>query len=346
MSYETGTTVSHTELLTKLYARLGTDDWTQIRANGGPASDQRLVSDPGATETNVFAFAPLGTGATASWKCQPGVSDAGGGVGVDVWDHTGSPDASGGDATYVKFGQPNGVATQGFDGASIAYHFFTGTNADGSRYCHVVLEGELGRFWHLSFGTILKAGTLSGGQYMTASSTGSDGQNFNWAFDNIFNSGDDTGCQWIRDDDNFNASQFTTDGGTSGWFRNMALAGTRSSNQNMFLSLFAGGQQNWNQRTPLCPIWAQTFNTNTVPNYSSTQFIFLGQIPDIRFVSMNGRQDGEEIVIGSDTWHFFPMHRKATNASDDSDSYDSKFTAGSAPNYVSNLMGLAYRENP
>ena len=42
----------------------------------------------------------------------------------------------------------------------------------------------------------------------------------------------------------------------------------------------------------------------------SNLFTHLGNFPDVRYCSMDGVEPGDEIVVGSDTWTFFPMMQK------------------------------------
>lgn len=345
MAFETGSSSSPSNLLTKLATFLVAAGWTKIRDTGGSSGKQLVVTDPtGGIETNVFSFEPFSdAGVTAHWKCQPALSAPT--SGDEVYEHVGSPVTSGVAASYVKFGQSNAAAAQGFEDASTKYWFFADALTDG-RYCHVVLEGEAERYWHLSFGTIVKSSDFSGGQYMTAVNLGTSTSHDNWAFDGKHNLSFSTGASWIRDDDNYTGTSFSSDSGTSYWSKYLSLAGTFSTEYQILLPLYAGGPQAWNMRSPFCPIWAQHWDVSDTPSFPSTNWKLLGQFPDIRFVSMTGRDPEEELVIGSDTWHIFPMHRKTTDAADDINSYRSKFTAGGAPNYSSNLMGLAYLEVP
>jgi hypothetical protein len=343
MAYETGSSTGHVDLLDKLNTFLaGTGNWTVIRDDGGPNNDQLLVTDDVAGEDNVFAFKAFGTGSVASWFCQPGTTDAGDAVEYD--EHTGSPDKTTGGASHIIFGQRNGAVVQGFEGVSTAYHFFEGSHADGA-FCHVVLQGEPGRFWHLSFGTIVKSGSFVGGQYMTASATGDGNNDYKWIFDNGFDAGNNTGCLWLRDDENWPGNAASTDGDISGWFKSMSQAGTESSDdENWLLPLFAGGLQDWNQRSPMCPVWCNIYNTSGAVNYATDDTVLVGHVPDVKFISLEGRYDSEELVVGSDTWIIFPMHRRTVPATPNEVAYQCLFTPGGAPNYESALMGLAYKK--
>jgi hypothetical protein len=243
----------------------------------------------------------------------------------------------------VKFGSIASTEEQGFAGLSTKYHFFSGTTSTGE-YCNVVLEGAAGVFWHLAFGTCEKAGSYSGGQYMTATNF-TDGVNeATWAF-NVNNGFPGSGAAWLRADDDFTGVSVTTDGGDSRWFQHIAFAGNYgATSSQMFAPLYQGGLQAWNQRSSLCPIWLHAWNS-TSPSYAATAFKILGHIPDVRFISMDGREPGETLTIGGDDWLIFPMHMKRTTNQDTVTAYTVS-DLGSAPRNSSNLMGLAYRKNP
>ncbi len=340
MAFETGVSTSPSDLLSKLVTRLTTDGWTIIRTNGGAGADV-VISDGSAAETNLFAFRANDTAATASLRCQPAVSDAG--MGAAFFAHTGSPNTSGSISTLVPMGHHSSGTDQGFSGPHVAYFFFTGTTSDG-RYCHIAVEGTTGVYFHMMFGTCEKAGTFSGGQYVTGMNVGNVASHVQWMWD--FAAPGSFGTMWFRNDDHFTTIGQTTDAGVSRWFEDVGFAGNQGSSSHMAGPTYMGGLQAFNQRTPFGPIWCHVFNSLT-PTPTSTAWKLCGHIPDARFVSMDGREPGDTIVIGADTWHVFPMHRKTTDGtSTTSDAYDNSFSGGGAPNNDSNLMGVAFREVP
>jgi len=166
MAFETGTSTSSTNLLSLMENRLSADGWTVVRNNGaatGTSGQQLSVSDPAVAEGNQFNFVVDPVAANDDlWLMAPSTGD--GGAGVEFWDHPGSPGGNQ-SAAQVLLGDDadNG---HGFTGASIAYSFFSSTTPSGARYFHGVLEGSAGVFYHWGFGTIEKAGTFTGGQYM------------------------------------------------------------------------------------------------------------------------------------------------------------------------------------
>lgn len=337
MAFETGVSTSPSDLLSKLVTRLTTDGWTIVRTNGSPGA-QVSISDASATETNQLNFLADDTAATASIACQPSRTD--GGSGVSFFAHTGSPNTSGSNGTFVSIGHRNSSADQGFSGSHVAYFFFTGTTADG-RYCHIVVEGTSGVYFHLAFGTIAKAGTFTGGQYVTGLNVTTAGV-FNWPFE--FNEAKTQSTSWIRCDDFFTSISVTTDSGTSRWHEAPGMAHNNISSSNYAAPWYQGGLQSFNQRTPfgpnLCIVW------NSIGPFAvSTAHKILGHTPDFRLCSMDGRESGEVVTIGADDWRIYPAHRKTTDGtSTTSSAYVNTFTGGGAPNHDSNLAGFALKE--
>lgn len=338
MAFETGVSTSPSDLLSKLVTRLTTDGWTIVRTNGSPGA-QVTIQDTSATAGTFFSFLADNTAASANLSGQPHVAD--GGSGVAYYAHTGSPSSGGAVGTTVSMGHRPGTTDQGFSGTHTAYFFFTGTST-GGRYCHIVVEGTAGVYFHMHFGTMEKAGDFSGGAYMAASTFGSLGTRVHWIWE--FSADISVNTEWIRDDDHYNSVGQSTDAGVSEWFEHAGMAGQIGGTQNMEAPLYQSGLQSFNQRTPFSPIWLRTWNS-LAPTAASTTWKLVGHVPDVRFCSMDGREPGEVITIGADDWRIFPMHRKTTDGvSTTSSAYTNTNTGGGAPNNDSNLMGLAYRE--
>lgn len=340
MGYATGTSTAPSDLLSDLVSFLSGEGWSITRTNGyrdGVTDDQVTIHDSSATDNPFFHFLYDDDTTTARIDCQPSVSDAG--ISSPYYAHTGSPNTSGGNGTTVSIGQRGATSSQGFEGASQAYHFFGGSTSDG-RYCHVVVEGDAGVFFHLLFGTIEKAGTFGGGAYMTAMQTRQDGQVM-WPF--CGSPGNWYSTQWLRCDDVLTGGSYTTDGGTSYWSRNFGTCHYFRQNPAVYYSMpwYCGGLIAYNQRSVLGPnpvvVWE-----DAVPGLGDDHAI-LGHIPDCRPCSMFGREPNEIITIGSDDWHIFPVHQKLEGATGTS-TYTNTNT-GTAPNNFSNYAGFAYLEN-
>ena len=336
MAFETGVSTSPSNLLGLLQNRLNTDGWTIVRSNGlaeSGSSQQLSFSDPGVAEGNQYNIVAYDSpAATARWAWQPSTGDSG--VSTNFYAHTGTPAASATPSNFCTFGNAhNSAGDQGFSGASIAYFFFSGQTPAGARYCHVVVEGTAGVYFHMWFGTIQKAGSFTGGQYATSLHVSTAGIAM-WPGQH--NPGGGAGTQWTRFD-NFASS------GSPGW-REMNWGVSNNSGTSQFAGLYQGGLDAISQRTPFCPIFA-TFWENNNPTVNSSRYVIAGHLPDVMQCSMDGREPGEIVTLGSDDWRIFPMHRKTTDGlSVTTLAYTNTNVAGPAPNNDSNLQGLAYRE--
>ena len=345
MGYSTGISSSPQNLVEAIYTFAGTEGWTQVRNNGagdGTGNNQHSIRDP----LSNFQVNMVGdnTSASAHIRVQPSIGDSGSSA-TEFYDHPGSPDDTGVNGTFVRCGQydtPAGAA-QGFEGTSVGYQLFGGSDSAGRKYIHVVVEGVTNTYWHLHFGHIERAGTLSGagGAYVTALNVNEAGFVF-WPWQNG-NINTDS-AQWILDNDHFTGGPAHSTDATNWWHQDFGHAGYQGTSQNMVGALFSGGLQAWNQRTPFAPCWAAVWGARAITP-SSTAWKLIGHQPEIRLVSMDGRSPGETITLGSDTWHIIPVHRKDVRTST-TNAYSNVNTAGPAPNNDSGLMGFAFLQNP
>ena len=362
--YETGISTGASDLLTKLKTfAVSTAGWTLVRDNGAGStgsgypsprprgdgtSNQVSLTDASAAEDNQFNFFYDNTAAYAHLMMQPSVGDSG--AGAEFFEHDGTPNDTG-TAQYVSCGQMMSTADQGFSGSHKAYHFFGDALTDG-RYIHVVVEGTTGVFWHMSFGTIIKAGDLNGGQYMVGHQQPSSSPATDiWPYQQ--DEGNLAGHSWIRFDDGYTANSVTTDGGTSRWFQGFGDASLNGGGTDVFtFGLYQyGPQYGWNSRTSMAPVVAfarnrpQSAAQGTYPMLNG--FMILGTVPNVRQISVESFDDGESLTIGSDEWLVFPMHVKNPDTVEASNGRwsDKLDSAGPAPNGSSGYMGLAYRKS-
>lgn len=341
MAYETGVSTSPSNLLSKIWshATVSPGLWTAVRNNGAPGG-QASFYDGTASEANQFNFIADDTAATASISGQPSRADGGA---LDLYyEHPGTP-VSGPVARTVRMGHPTSGDNQGFGGSHVAYHIFSGSTSDGL-YMHVVCEGDAGVFFHLMFGTIEKAGTFSGGQYMSAMQTYDNSGQVCWPFE--LNPGNWHSTQWLRCDDVLTTGSITTDSTPwppgARWTENFGSTRFATGLPNAWMS---GGVIQWNQRTPFAPNLTMIWE-DLVPAPGTDDFVILGHTPDLRIVSMDGRTPGEVVTIGSDDWHLFPVHVKvAGGAAGSSNSYLNTYVGGGPPDNHSNIAGLAFLEN-
>ena len=337
MAYQTGVSTSPSNLLSLMETRLNTDGWTIVRNNGAAetgSSNQLSVSDPAPAEGNQYNFVAYDSPAEdARWEFQPSTGDSG--AGAAFYNHTGTPNGTNAAGTHCMFGNsPLSTNDQGFSGSSISYHFFSGQTPSGNRYCHIVLEGTAGVYFMAMFGTIEKAGTFTGGQYATGTPYRNTSSGIIWPFQFAPSLSD--GTQWIRADNLFSS-------GSPGW-RELNGFFSKLGGGGVLNHLYMGGLTASAQRTPFAPMLVP-FWANDTPSLASTQSALIGHVPDVMICSMDGREPGEVITLGSDNWHIFPVHRKTVDGtSTTSQAYVNTNVAGSAPNNDSNLQGIAFRE--
>lgn len=332
MAFETGSSTSSANLLSLMENRLSTDGWTIVRNNGaatGTSGMQLSVSDPGIAEGNQYNFVVDAVAANDDlWLMAPSTGD--GGASDEFWEHPGSPGGNQ-NAAQVLLGDDANNA-HGFNGASIAYFFFSGTTPGGSRYFHGVLEGSSGVYYHWGFGTLEKAGAFTGGQYMygTYISATSGGFQNTTVFPLQWRPSTSASNAWVRADNLLSS-------GSPGWRTLNPFV--RPGSTDALNGLYQGGLTNEAQRTPFAPLLIPFWDSDT-PNEASNTSVLLGHLPDVMTVSMSGRSPGETLTLGSDTWHLFPSFIKDSAASD----FDFSTFSGAAPNIKTGLIGLAYRE--
>lgn len=349
MAYETGNSSSVQDLLDKLISFCGTSGWTVIRTNGlaaaGDPGDQDTsglqssIHDPSVTlpgaEQAQFNFVAYSTPALHS-EIRISTSTGDSGSGAQFYAHTGTPSTSA-RVTQTAWGHGGSEVTSsgidlGFSGASVAYSFYSGANTDGSRFVNGWVEGITDTFWHFGFGTVEKATTgYDGGQYIVASYI--DGA------ENYFSPhqwGGFVGAKtvaWVRMDAAFSS-------GTPGWRKYYGFAFDELGDDGFMSALYYGGQNSYNLRTPMAPIFMPYWSSDA-PAIASSKWKFLGCLNDIRLISMSGLEPKQVITLGADTWDVVPAFRKGIEVG--ANSYK---RTGVDQTQTSNQMAYAYRRNP
>lgn len=187
-----------------------------------------------------------------------------------------------------------------------AVHFLSRTAPQP--YLHVVLETQTGTFKHFGTGRLVTAGVVNTGQYVYGSQ---------WYYDaNYINNPDDYRHAVAFDDywNNF-VSPVTRvradyDGVAPRWHSvsdsasdmrrlNCGWRG-RAAPINLLKDM---GHSTLTGRAPMYPLWC------AVPR-GADLYSDVGHPPDLRFIRLDGYAPGEELVLGSDRWKVFPVHRK------------------------------------
>lgn len=313
LQYQTGVFTSAKNLLDLLETFASTHGWTvnTSTGTGGDPSNEQLSLQSDGHVVNIIAENTNGR-----WRAQP--STAWINNSTNFYAHTGTPNSGGAVTTTVQFTLLNG--------SGVAYHFFASDSAP--RYIHVVAETTANRFSHFSFGTITKLGTWTGGGYVTglaASTTVVTQTMYPFGYDiNITN-----GTQWLRVDNLVGL-------GSPGWRQEWGQFETNDGGEPMTNYLWKCGLDTQTQRSMLAPIFCVAEAAEGQPVSAG---LLLGSIPNARFISMEGRQPGETLTIGSDTWRVFPIREKVSATG------TAAYTAaGTAPNFHTALSGLAYRQ--
>lgn len=187
-----------------------------------------------------------------------------------------------------------------------AVHFFSRTAPQP--YLHVVLETQAGTFKHFGTGRLVTAGAVSTGQYVYGSQ---------WYYDaNYINNPDDYRHAVAFDDTWYNYVSTATrvradyEGIAPRWHE-------VSDSSSDALRLYCGwrgraapinllnefGHSTLTGRAPGQPLWC------SVPR-GADLYSDIGHPPDLRFIRLDSYAPGEELVLGSDRWKVFPVHRK------------------------------------
>lgn len=318
MAFETGTTSSPSDLLSKLNTFLTANGWTSNTGGtgGDPANSQYSFNDGAGGH---FHLIPQNTNGEIHGQPATGYINSS----TQFYAHTGSPSTAGTAGTFAKCG---GLPTSGTN----TYWFFAPNAAP--RFVHVVVRFTAGEFTHLSFGTGSKYGTFTGARYMTALSwrpTVVPGIQMPFSNDKASTHS----AHYVQMDGAFGL------GSPPNWFKGPCFGFgnlTQPATWGWSFALFAGGLIDQTQRTPFAPIYLKAEQAGT-----PGQTIIMGHVVDARLCSMESRNpDGEVVTIGSDQWYIFPVRRTGATPLNTAQAYD---ITGTQPNHVTNYAGLAYR---
>lgn len=305
MAYETDSATSIDDLMTKLDAFLTGNGWTQDQLDTGA---NKAAWHKG---TIYVSFRWDGSGNIGVYHAL-GFS----GTGTDPGNHTGDSGNGLVSASITSQRRISGIGT----GPFTAYHFFL--DDDPVDCVHVVLEFSLGLYRHFSFGSMIKEGTWTGGEYATTLdwlTTGSNGSD-------ILNATHHVMFDLIHANDNRNVGTLHIEGmpfqaGSSKWgvfWSSTSPGSDRAGNSRILVgggfrdgplhTLFCGiGATPSNGFVPMYPVWVFARNRSVTPEDD----IFLGTIPNIRGLNIRYINPAEEFTYGSDVWMAFPWVRKS-----------------------------------
>lgn len=293
--YATGTPTSLSDFLNSLATFATSAGWT-VDFNGVPAfagaTDYYLAVHKGGTYLGYYVpntAAPLGT------------------LYISFWAATGYaaatlPSAQAGASPFdaAMYPPPPGPYN--------AYHFFS-TATGGINYLHCLLEYQAGNFLHIHGGKLNPVGGATPATYITATQ---------WSGLTGVNASNDSGVG------GGNYTPFTAEGGGGAPYRCFQLRATVDAVARWFypnnaspgraIGSVRAGSRNVHafQRSP------NTFNELSVlmplslyvERISGNIYSYIGDVIDMRWISLANYQAKDEITIGSDTWKVFPVISK------------------------------------
>jgi len=305
MAYQTGSATSLQDLLSKLNTFLTANGWTidEFDTSGG---------DWAVSKNNIFVSGRWDTTAPQWLSLHQALAFAG--MVTLPGDHT--DDSGNGYNTNSShlntfLDNERSVNLQ-VNGPYPAYHFFE--NDASPAYVHVVVEVITDQFVHFGFGEIEKVGDWTGGEYVYGqkhSSTTGLTTSSSWLLDGgLDNSSTDEqfaatlhmeGLPGMGVSEKWGQVWGSTVGqpnDTAGNAKVIVQGGYRGGPIAHSFGVFGGS--NTSGLIPSYPIgvWYRDIANNRA--------YFLGFQADVRATNMKNFAPGEEVVIGSDTWVFFP----------------------------------------
>jgi len=308
MAYETGSASSPSDLLDKLRAFLLANGWT-INSFITTGSGKRLHIQKGACYFNFRSYhgetltstnGLNGQATTGFWGIGGYPSD--GYSGASNWNaQPGAPLYS----AYYRGGYANQLSS-----AIPTYHFFTYTDITE---VHVVIEFVTGKFQHINFGDLEKYNaSASGGRWMSMP-TAMDSE-LPEQYGQDYSSGAGSmvpfrGAYYLGAR-GFNSSMIRVNiDNHDGW----AFEGSRDYISNSPIA--AVGPHYYNHDIETATTSPYSWQTQLLPyvigivrsNASVSPF---GEIKHLRELNITNYIEGEEVVLGPDTWKIFPLYQK------------------------------------
>lgn len=298
MAYETGNALNTTDLLDKIRIFALAQGWTSNRFSA-ITGGYWLNLSKGAQFVNLTSHDVNGT-----------IS----GQGATSYDSGSAHTAQPGRISTNQWAVTNDLV-----GPYTGYHFFGGAD-----YIHVVVQVSPGRYAHFGFGTLLKYGAYTGGEYVYGTW---------WSFRSVgtFGSPNSTYHSPPFDATYSTATSSSHDGGT--YFTMVRFAEAASAQgswlrtaQSVISGYATGFSRATNTSTPTDSIMARqpaVFNgmSQVVPIHISavrndTLVSWLGSPKDMRQFRMYYHEHGDVLAMGQDEWIVFPLKFKyPTNAS-------------------------------
>lgn len=308
MAFETGTASDRNDLLSKLKTFAENNGWT---------TDLDTISSDGRLSihiNNVYIHFDT-TSENRAFPTNWGLSDETDNIIVAAQS---SSYNSGNAVNY--YGHPDSLVTNFVDSnraelrrldTSFGYQFFSGGAGDPD-YIYMVVEGKADQYTHLMFGDIDKAGSYTGGEFMLNTkwqwwSQVSQGY-LSSQHNSFLGSGITTSSTFFVDE----STTIHPDRSVLLDIQTFSIANivsiglaTRSFNAHIIPT----GQIGPSGITPLFSIPVMISLQDAL---SSDDYLYLGEIPNMKLCSLAGRSARDEVTIGADTWVLYPFMKNGS----------------------------------
>lgn len=315
MAYETGTATSVVDLLNKFATFIEANGWTRDSL-GDEGSGRRYHAHNGSVYVNMRAYANedppstiLGHGSTGtySWAFNIGTGYDGG----TAWhQQAGAPLFTG--STYYTAGMNK------IDSSVPAYHFFAHNGGD---QIIAVVEHASGSYQYLGFGSLVKYGTWTGGEYMYGSMNGVTNNEWSTGSGIVgigFFQAPANGSSFNRNFPNVALIDVDVDAET-GWHVTDPVSQATTRRKVLDLQYLTAINSDWlypstlNALHPFHPVVAAVFR-DTSNDTTTSPISMLGELPGVHYCNIDNFVPAQQVTLGATDYRVFPWGRKKTTA--------------------------------
>lgn len=199
---------------------------------------------------------------------------------------------------------------------NFGYEFYSGGVGDPD-YIAIICEAKSNEYVHLMFGDISKNGSFTGGEFLLNTEWewwGQRAQDPGATAHDSFLGLDDlaTSSTFFINDSNIHASRRLRLDSDEFIPVNIVAHGSIDSSsysQSINAHIIPAGRVGPSGITPL---YAVPLYISLQDALSSSDYLYLGDIPNLRLCSLEGREAKDELTIGSDTWVVYPFVKKGS----------------------------------
>lgn len=308
MAYETGSASSPSDLLDKLRAFLLANGWT-INSFVTIGSGKRLHIQKGACYFNFRSYHGENTTPTNDLNAQSTTAFWGiGGYPSDGYSGASNWNAQPGYPLYSSYCR-GGYANQ-LSSAIPTYHFFTYPEITE---VHVVIEFVTGKFQHINFGDLLKYnGSAPGGRWISMPTPYDTALPNQYGYEYSAGAGSMVPFRgaYYHGSPNSGSSIIRVNiDNHDGWASEASLSNLS------FSPIAAVGPHYYNSDIETATTSPYSWQTQLLPYSigivrSNANVSPFGEIKHLRELNITNYMEGEEIVLGPDTWKIFPLYQK------------------------------------